>query len=75
MHIFRKRTMRRRIMSKNHKSLMYIFPAIALVSALMLGGCSIDINLNTGGTEAAQDTAQQTAESSVQDSLPLFNGC
>ena len=54
---------------------MYIFPAIALVSALMLGGCSIDINLNTGAAEAAQDPAQQTAESSVQDSLPLFNGC
>ena len=75
MHIFCNRTMRRTEMTKNHKGLMYMFPAIALASALMLGGCSIDINLNTGAAEAAQDPAQQTAESSVQDSLPLFNGC
>ncbi len=54
-------------MSKNHISLMYIFPAIALVSALMLGGCSIDINLNTGAAEAAQDPAKQTGESSEND--------
>ena len=40
---------------------MYMFPAIVLASALVLGGCSVDINVNTG------DPKQQTEEKAEKD--------